>query len=75
MSFEAYADDYSFNFSLTAQLASDKTQLDGSVAAGKKMAGAIGYEVPTDWEELEVQFSPSVWSSKEITFVVTKDQA
>lgn len=37
MMFDAYFDDYAANFSLTAQLASNKNQLDGSLAAGKKM--------------------------------------
>lgn len=36
MSFEAYFDDYSSNISIGAMGESDKAQLDGSVAAGKK---------------------------------------
>ena len=49
-----------------------KNQLDGSVAAGKKMNGVIAYQVPEDWKTLEIKFSPSFWSNKSATFVATK---
>ena len=68
--FEGYCDDYSCEYSLSAMLEKgDKNQLDGTVAVGKKMKGVIGYEVPTDWKELEIQFTPNFWSGKEIVFV------
>lgn len=70
-SFAAYCDDYSLNYSLSAILEKgNKSQLDGQVAAGKKMKGIIGYEIPEDWQELEVRFTPNFWSGKEMTFVV-----
>lgn len=72
VSFEAYIDDYSTNINLSAIASAEKGQLDGSVAAGKKMAGAIGYEAAKDWKELEVRFTPSFWSGKEIVFTYTK---
>lgn len=71
LSFEAYVDDYSTSLSLAATISSDKTQLDGSIAAGKKMSGVIGYEVPKDWKELEINFTPDFWSGKEITFIAS----
>lgn len=73
MSFEAYCDDYTCTFSLTALMEKgNKNQLDGTVAAGKKFNGVIGYEVPADWRELEVRFTPDFWSGKEIIFVANK---
>lgn len=73
MSFEAYCDDFSINQSISGLLEKDdKNQLDGSVAAGKKMNGVIAYEVPTDWKELEIQFSPSFWG-KSMTFTATNE--
>lgn len=72
MSFEAYVDDYSSTLSLGAIMASDKTQLDGSVASGKKMAGIVGYEADKNWKEFEIRFAPSVWSGKEIIFTYSK---
>lgn len=73
MSFEAYCDDYTCTLSFGALLEKgNKNQLDGTVAAGKKFNGVIGYEVPIDWKELEVRFTPNFWSGRDITFVATK---
>ena len=69
MSFEAYVDDYSTNMSMTGTFAADKGQMDGTVAAGKKMSGVIGYEVPADWKTLEIRFTPDFWSGNDITFI------
>lgn len=70
MSFEAYCDDYTCTFSLGALMEKgNKNQLDGTVAAGKKFNGVVGYEVPTDWQELEIVFTPDFWSGKDITFI------
>lgn len=72
LSFEGYCDDYACTYSLGALMEKgDKNQLDGTVAPGKKMKGVIGYEVPTDRKELEIQFTPDVWSGKEIVFTAT----
>lgn len=74
MSFEAYCDDYACTYSLGALLEKgNKNQLDGTVAAGKKFNGIIGYEVPMDWEEMELHFTPDFWSGKDIVFVATKN--
>lgn len=74
MSFEAYCDDYACTYSLGALLEKgNKNQLDGTVAAGKKFNGIIGYEVPVDWEEMELHFTPDFWSGKDIVFVATKN--
>ena len=70
MSFEAYCDSYSINQSFSGAVDDNaKQQLDGSVAAGKKMNGTISYEVPTDWKELEINFTPDFWSGKDIKFI------
>jgi hypothetical protein len=71
-SFNAYVDDYSTNLSISATIATDKTQLDGAIAAGKKMTGVVGYEVPKDWKEIEIRFTPDFWSGNEITFIADK---
>ena len=74
MSFDAYCDDYGCTLSLTALIEKgNKNQLDGTVAAGKKFNGVVGYEVPTDWNELEINFTPDFWSGKDITFIATND--
>lgn len=74
MSFEAYCDDYTCTFSLSALIEKgNKNQLDGTVAAGKKFNGVVGYEVPTNWQELEIVFTPDFWSGKDITFIAVND--
>lgn len=73
LSFEAYADDYTLNYSLSALLARDGlTQLDGTIAAGKKMKGWIGWEVPSDWSEVEIHFTDNVWSNNNFKFIIEK---
>jgi hypothetical protein len=72
VSFEAYVDDYAVNLDLAALVASDKSQLDGSVASGKKMTGAIAFQVPVAWSEIEVRYTPNFWGGKDIVFVANK---
>ena len=72
MSFSAYFDDYSTNISIGAMTTSNKSQLDGSVAAGRKMTGVVGYEVPDDWNKVEIRFTPDFWSGKDIIFEYEK---
>lgn len=74
LSFEAYCDDYTCTFSLGALMEKgNKNQLDGTVAPGKKFNGIVGYEVPADWQEIEIVFTPDFWSGKDITFVAVND--
>jgi hypothetical protein len=72
MCFEAYVDDYAVNMDLSATASANKTQLDGTVASGKKMSGVIGYQVPENWEEIEIRFTPDFWSGKDIIFTCSK---
>ena len=72
LSFEAYADDYALNYSLGAITENNDTQLDGTIAAGKKMKGYIGYEVPKNWSTVEIHFTDDVWSDNKFKFEITK---
>ena len=72
LSFKGYADDYSLNYSVAAMIDKADSTLDGSVAAGKKMKGWIGYEVDADWGKVEIEFSPEVWKSKKFKFLIEK---
>ncbi|MEE0867260.1 MAG: DUF5067 domain-containing protein [Clostridia bacterium] len=73
LSFEAYCDDYACTFSLSALLEKqNKNQLDGTVAPGKKFNGIVGYEVPSDWKNMEIHFTPDFWSNKDFIFVAEK---
>ena len=72
LSFNTYVDDYSTNIGLSAVSSSDKSQLDGSIAAGKKMNGIVGYAVDAGWSEIEIHFTPNFWTGKEIIFTASK---
>ena len=70
--FEAYCDDMSMEqdiLGLQSPEAKKYKQLDGDIAAGKKMSGAIVYQVPTDWKKIEVNVNPGFWSIKDIKFI------
>lgn len=72
LSFEAYIDDYSTVIDIYATSSVDTPQLDGVVAAGKKMKGVVGYEAPEGWETLEIRFTPDFWFGKDIIFTYSK---
>lgn len=72
MCFEAYVDGYSTSMSLSATINSDKNQLDGAIAAKRKMNGVIGYETAANWSEIEIRFTPDFWNGRDITFVYSK---
>ena len=58
--------------SLGAITDNNDTQLDGTIAAGKKMKGYIGYEVPKDWSTVEIHFTDDVWSNNKFKFEIKK---
>lgn len=71
--FKAYFDDYATNINISAMVADQsKNQLDGAVAAGKKINGVVGYEAPDDWSEIEIHFTPAGFGSKSFIFVYSK---
>lgn len=72
MCFEAYIDDYATNMDMSATVSSDKHQLDGTVASGKKMNGVIGYQAPSNWSEIEIRFTPDFWADQDIIFAYTR---
>ena len=74
MNFEAYCDDYACDYSVPAMMArGNKKQLDvPKVASGKRFNGVVGYEVPADWKELELKFTPNFFAGKKITFIAVK---
>lgn len=71
LSFSAYADDYALTYSLTGILADGGKQLDGAIAAGKKMRGVVSFEAPEGWKTAEIHFKPNVWAGREFVFRAT----
>lgn len=71
LSFDAYVDDVTINESISAQIAKEGTNtVDGTVAAGKKIKGTLGYEVPAEWTQIEIHFTPNVWDDMVIKWIV-----
>ena len=76
LSFSFYYDGFSAPISLEALTAKGSAnQLDGTIAAGKKFKGVVGYEIPKDWEELEVSFRPDVWYSSSFDYKINHEEA
>ena len=55
-----------------ALMENEQNQLDGTIASGKKMRGWTGYEVSSEWKELEIHFTDNVWSSNKFKFLIQK---
>lgn len=73
VSFNAYCDDYSVNLSVTGEMLEDSWKsLDGTVAPGKKINGVIAYEIPQDWQKMEISYTPSFWSGHDVQFEINK---
>lgn len=75
-SFTNYCGDYKLDYSSNAFTAlatdSEKQQMDGSIASGKKLNGYLCLEVPADWASIEIHYSESIWSDSNIKFVINK---
>lgn len=73
VSFNAYCDDYSVSLSITGEMLEDSWKsLDGTVAPGKKINGVIAYEIPQDWQKMEISYTPSYWSGHDVQFEINK---
>jgi hypothetical protein len=67
-------DDTSINQSLSAQIAKEGTStVDGTIAAGKKLKGVLGYEVPKDWNQIEVHFEPDMFDGTTIKWLIENE--
>ena len=70
--FDAYQDDYSVNMSLEASIMNEGNSLDGTIPPGKKLKGAVCYEVPADYKELEIHVTLDIFSDEKVVFVYRK---
>lgn len=67
--FDAYVDGVKCAYSFSANTAFSDGTLDGTVSPGKKLVGYYGVEVPSDWQELELQVQSSWLSNAKAAFV------
>lgn len=72
VTFEAYQDDYSTSVSFEAGVVKSGESLDATIAPGKKLKGAIGFELPKEYSKLEIDVSLGVWSDEKIVFIYNK---
>lgn len=68
----AYCDDYKVDYSFSASCESKGT-LDGTVAAGKKLKGEYGIEVPSYWHTIQVDIQTS-FGSDTVSFTFRNDK-
>jgi hypothetical protein len=74
LSFDTYVDDEAINEDLLAQTAKeDAKTMDGTVAAGKKLTGALAYEVPTGWKQIEIHFQPDQLDDTVIKWLIDNE--
>ena len=62
LSFSMKCDDKLYELSLNALALSafaGKTQLDRIVEPGEKVSGVVGYEIPKEWKNFELKFTPT----------------
>ena len=65
ISFTGYADGYKVD----PWFYSDD-DLSGTISAGKKLKGALYFEVPDDAQEITVEYDVNYWTSEKTVFVV-----
>lgn len=69
----AFCDDYVVQQSMAAELGDPQGRegLTGSVPPGRKLRGIVGYELPQQWQKLEIRIQTDWWKGSrggEITF-------
>lgn len=67
--FNAYEDGYSTDEYIFAS-GINVDDLNGTASPGKRIKGALVYELSEDFEELELEYEPSIWDNVKTIFVV-----
>ena len=73
---DGYCDDVSLDYSFSATMANPNGDNGGggTLAAGKKMMTTISYEVPADWQVIEIELNDDFLTSDDkVYFAVTAD--
>ena len=78
-SFSTTVDDAVLDQSLTGYYLMTKngeTSFDTAqnILAGKQLTGWVSYEVPSDWQKMDISFVLNEWSQKKVRFVINRDQ-
>ena len=71
--FSAICDDYNVDYSMSADINTKNSLSTTDLKSGRKIKGWKGFEIPENWKELIVTFTPDVYifsSGEEIEFVI-----
>lgn len=69
--FNAFADNKNVNQYYSAE-DTDNTAFSCNLSAGRSGSGTVMFEVPENSEEIDIEFSPSFWSSEHVVFKYSK---
>ena len=68
--FDAICDDYTIEYSFSADCATDNSLSTADVKPGRKLKGWKAYEVPKNWKELIINYSPELWGKETIEVII-----
>lgn len=68
--FNAYEDGFAVDSYIFTEGIGVK-DLNGTASPGRKIKGALVYEVSEDFKELEIEYQPSFWNDKKALFIYT----
>ena len=70
-SWHCYADGYAVDTSYEAGADADD-MIDATLSPGKKVSGAVYYEIPKKSKKITLEFETNFWSQDKIIFVAKK---
>ena len=71
LSFEGYCDGYKLDYSFGAIMAAN-TQMDATLAPGRRLKAEMGFQVPRNWKTIEIEYTPDIWSRDKLVFEASK---
>lgn len=77
MSFDAWCDDEHYEISLDAlavSMLNGKYQLDTVVEPGKTVYGVVGYEMPSEWQEIKIEFIEEIFFGERAVFLIEREE-
>lgn len=63
--FDAYCDDIAVDEDFSAMVNTGYKTMNGTIANGKKVVGALSYQLPKDWKVLEIVLDANLFGFKE----------
>lgn len=73
---EAFCGDYSVSEDIAGLLLSEtegKSSLDGTIAVGQTFTGVVTYQIPKDYDQMQLRLAPDFWNGDTAVFTVSKE--